>query len=170
MEAGVPHRAPEFPISKSCWSRGGRCWPSSISCPKKTESPTELRSRSRLVMCLTAVDQSAPEALEESRRVEELARRLGDHEVLLRNYMILIPWWQASAEYRTINAILAEARKEAVELNDVLVAPADHDIRGDDAHLAGKDPRGSRADAHLLRRQRSAAGRRACRTYLRCAR
>ena len=52
-------------------------------------------------MCLTAVDQSAPEALEESRRVEELARRLGDREILLRNYMVLVPWWQASAEYQT---------------------------------------------------------------------
>ncbi|HWD55441.1 MAG TPA: adenylate/guanylate cyclase domain-containing protein [Acidimicrobiales bacterium] len=86
--------------------------------PESEREPTELRSRSRLVMCLTAVDQSAPEALEESRRVEELARRLGDREILLRNHMILIPWWQASAEYRTINSVLAEARKEATELND----------------------------------------------------
>jgi class 3 adenylate cyclase len=86
--------------------------------PEDDRETTELRSRSRLVMCLTAVDQSAPEALEESRRVEELARRLGDREILLRNYMILIPWWQASAEYRTSNAILAEARKEALQMND----------------------------------------------------
>ena len=86
--------------------------------PEDEQEPTELKSRSRLVMCLTAVDQSAPEALEESRRVEELARRLGDREALLRNYMILVPWWQASAEYRTINAILAEARREALELDD----------------------------------------------------
>jgi hypothetical protein len=69
-------------------------------------------------MCLTAVDQSAPEVLEESRRVEDLARRLGDREILLRNYMVLIPWWQASAEYRTSNAILAEARKEALQTKD----------------------------------------------------
>ncbi len=86
--------------------------------PEDDREPTELKSRSRLVMCLTAVDQSAPEALEESRRVEELARRLGEREILLRNHMILIPWWQASAEYRRINAILAEARKEAVQLDD----------------------------------------------------
>jgi hypothetical protein len=32
--------------------------------------------------------------------------------------MVLVPWWQASAEYRTINAILAEARREAVQLGD----------------------------------------------------
>jgi hypothetical protein len=86
--------------------------------PEEERDPTELKSRSRLVMCLTAVDQSAPEALEESRRVEELARRLGDRETLLRNYLVLIPWWQASAEYRTINAILAAARREAVQLDD----------------------------------------------------
>jgi hypothetical protein len=86
--------------------------------PEEEREPTELKSRSRLVMCLTAVDQSAPEALQESRRVEELAHRLGDRETLLRNYMILVPWWQASAEYRTIHAILAEARREAVQLDD----------------------------------------------------
>jgi hypothetical protein len=86
--------------------------------PEEEREPTELKSRSRLVMCLTAVDQSAPEALEESRRVEELARRLGDSQTLLRNYLVLIPWWQASAEYRTINAILAAARSEAVQLDD----------------------------------------------------
>ena len=67
--------------------------------PEEEREHTELRSRSRLVMCLTAVDQSAPEALEESRRVEELARRLGDREILLRNYMVLVPWWQANVEY-----------------------------------------------------------------------
>jgi class 3 adenylate cyclase len=86
--------------------------------PEEDREPTELKSRSRLVMCLTAVDQSAPEALEESRRVEELARRLGDDETLLRNYLVLIPWWQASAEYRTINAVLAEAKSTAVQLDD----------------------------------------------------
>lgn len=86
--------------------------------PEEERDSVELKSRSRLVLCLTAVDQSAPEALEESRRVEELARRLGDRETLLRNYMILVPWWQASAEYRTVNALLVEARREAVELKD----------------------------------------------------
>ena len=86
--------------------------------PKEERDQTELRSRSRLVLCLTAVDQSAPEALEESQRVEELARRLGDRAMLLRNYLVLIPWWQASAEYATINRILAEARSEAEALGD----------------------------------------------------
>jgi class 3 adenylate cyclase len=86
--------------------------------PEHEREPTELRSRSRLVMCLTAVDQSAPEALEESQRVEELARRLGDREILLRNHMVLVPWWQASAEYAAINRILAEARSEAEALGD----------------------------------------------------
>ena len=86
--------------------------------PEEEREHTELKSRSRLVMCLTAVDQSAPEALEESRRVEELARQLNDREILLRNYMVLVPWWQASAEYSTINRILAEARSEAEALGD----------------------------------------------------
>jgi len=86
--------------------------------PEDEREQTELRSRSRLVMCVTAVDQSAPEALEESQRVEELARRLGDREMLLRNYMVLVPWWQASAEYSAINRVLAEARIEAEALGD----------------------------------------------------
>jgi class 3 adenylate cyclase len=86
--------------------------------PEEERDPTELKSRSRLVLCLTAVDQSAPEALEESRRVEDLARQLGNREILLQNYMILVPWWQASAEYKTINKILLEARTEAEVLGD----------------------------------------------------
>ncbi|MGO9854320.1 MAG: adenylate/guanylate cyclase domain-containing protein [Acidimicrobiales bacterium] len=86
--------------------------------PEEDRDVTELKSRSRLVMCLTAVDQGAPEALEESRRVEELAHRLGDREILLRNYLVLVPWWQASAEYKTINTILVEARSEAEALGD----------------------------------------------------
>ena len=121
-------------------------------------------------MCLTAVDQSAPEALEESRRVEELARRLGDREILLRNYMVLMPWWQASAEYRTINAILAEARTEAEAPRRRMDAPADRHLRGDDADLAGHDARGSGADADLLRNQRPSARRQACAIFHRCAR
>jgi tetratricopeptide (TPR) repeat protein len=86
--------------------------------PEAERETVELKSRSRLVMCLTAVDQSAPEALEESRRVEELARRLGEPEILLRNFLVLVPWWQASAKYEQVNAILAEARREAEALYD----------------------------------------------------
>jgi hypothetical protein len=86
--------------------------------PEDERDATELKSRSRLVLCLTAVDQSAPEALEESRRVEELARRLGNREILLRNYLVLVPWWQASADYVTTNRILQEARTEAEILGD----------------------------------------------------
>ena len=86
--------------------------------PEEERDATELKSRSRLFMCLTVVDQSAPEALEESRRVEELARRLGNREILLRNHMMLVAWWQASAEYKTINRILHEARNEAEALGD----------------------------------------------------
>ena len=86
--------------------------------PEAERDDTELKSRSRLVLCLTAVDQSAPDALVESRRVEELARRLGNKEILLRNYLVLIPWWQASADYATVNRILHEARAEAEVLGD----------------------------------------------------
>jgi class 3 adenylate cyclase len=86
--------------------------------PEAERDATELRSRSRLVMCLATVDQSAPEALEESRRVEELARQLGEREILLRNYLVLVPWWQASAEYGMIDRILGDARAEAEALGD----------------------------------------------------
>ncbi len=111
--------------------------------PESDREPTELKSRSRLVMCLTAVDQSSQEAFEESRRVEELARRLGDREILLRNHMILIPWWQASAEYRTINAILVEARKEAEELKDTWTLQLITSYEATTRDLARNDPRGS---------------------------
>jgi class 3 adenylate cyclase len=86
--------------------------------PEAERDETELKSRSRLVLCLTAVDQSAPDALVESRRVEELARRLGNRAILLRNYLVLIPWWQASADYSEVNRILHEARTEAETLGD----------------------------------------------------
>ena len=86
--------------------------------PEEERQRTELKARSQLVLCLTAVDQTAPEALEQSRRVEELARRLGDRETLLRNYLVLIPWWHANAQYGTVDGILVEARKEAEDLGD----------------------------------------------------
>ena len=68
------------------------------------------------MICLTAVDQAHPETLNESERVEELARRLGDRAMLLRNYMVLVPWWQASADYDRISEILVRAREEAEAL------------------------------------------------------
>jgi class 3 adenylate cyclase len=86
--------------------------------PEPDRERIELKTRSRLVMCMTAVDQSNPEVLEESRRVDELARRLGDHALLLRNYMVLIPWWQASAHYDRIDSLLVEAGREAELLGD----------------------------------------------------
>jgi class 3 adenylate cyclase len=81
--------------------------------PEADRDRIELKSRSRLVMCLTAVDQSNPEVLEQSQRVDELARRLEDHALLLRNYMVLVPWWQASAQYDRIDSLLADAREVA---------------------------------------------------------
>ena len=50
--------------------------------------------------------------------MEELARRLGNRPILLRNYLVLIPWWQASADYAEVNRILHEARTEAEILDD----------------------------------------------------
>jgi class 3 adenylate cyclase len=86
--------------------------------PEADRERLELKTRSRLVMCLTAVDQSNPEVLQEAQRVEELARRLQDHALLLRNYMVLVPWWQASAQYDNIDSMLAEARQEAELIGD----------------------------------------------------
>jgi class 3 adenylate cyclase len=86
--------------------------------PEADRERLELKTRSRLVMCLTAVDQSNPEVLQEAQRVEELARRLQDHALLLRNYMVLVPWWQASAQYDNIDLMLAEARQEAELIGD----------------------------------------------------
>ncbi len=86
--------------------------------PEDERDRTELKTRSRLVICLTAVDQANPETLTESERVEELARQLGDRAALLRNYMVLVPWWQASAAYDRINVILVRAREEAEALGE----------------------------------------------------
>jgi class 3 adenylate cyclase len=86
--------------------------------PEADRERLELKTRSRLVMCLTAVDQSNPEVLEEAQRVDELARRLQDHALLLRNYMVLVPWWQASAQYDHIDSMLVEARQEAELIGD----------------------------------------------------
>jgi tetratricopeptide (TPR) repeat protein len=86
--------------------------------PESDRETLELKTRSRLVMCLTAVDQSSPEVLDESQRVDELARRLDDHRILLRNYMVLVPWWQASAQYERIDSLIVEARREAEIVGD----------------------------------------------------
>ncbi len=86
--------------------------------PEAERDRTELKTRSRLVICLTAVDQAHPETLTESERVEELARQLGDRGALLRNYMVLVPWWQASAAYDEISEILVRARDEAEALGE----------------------------------------------------
>jgi class 3 adenylate cyclase len=80
---------------------------------------TELKTRSRLVICLTAVDQGHPETPAEAERVEELARQLGDRATLLRNYIVMVPWWQAGAAYDQISEILGRARLEAEALGEV---------------------------------------------------
>ena len=159
VEAGLPHGARRTRASGRRPATSGRCWHCVAQLPEEERDATELKSRSRLVMCLTAVDQSAPEALEESRRVEELARRLGNREILLRNYMVLVPWWQASAEYKTINRILHEARTEAEVLGDDWMLATDQHLRGDDQDLAGHALRGVGAAPRLLRIERLPARR-----------
>ena len=86
--------------------------------PEDDRDRTELSARGRLVLCLTAADQNHPDALVESQRVESLALRLDDRAALLRNYMVLITWWQANAEYAVINDVLVRARAEAEALGD----------------------------------------------------
>ncbi len=71
------------------------------------------------MICLTAVDQGHPETPAEAERVEELARQLGDRGILLRNYIVMVPWWQAGAAYDRINEILVRARQEAEALGEV---------------------------------------------------
>jgi hypothetical protein len=86
--------------------------------PTEAQADIELGSRGRLTMCLTAVDQGSPDVIAEGLRVEELARRAGDRRALLRNFMVLLPWWQANAEYGSIDAALPEAGQLARELKD----------------------------------------------------
>jgi class 3 adenylate cyclase len=86
--------------------------------PESQRETVELAARSRLTMCLTAVDQSSPEAIVEGMRTQELARRAGDQRALLRSFLVLLPWWQANADYRTIDVVLPEALQLAAELGD----------------------------------------------------
>jgi class 3 adenylate cyclase len=88
------------------------------SLPEDQRETVEMGARSRLTMCLTAVDQNSPEAMAESRRVQELARRTGDRQTLLRSLMVALPWWQANADYRAIDEILPEAQQLATDLQD----------------------------------------------------
>jgi class 3 adenylate cyclase len=87
--------------------------------PESRRASVELGARSRLTLCLTAVDQSSPEALVEGTRAQELARQAGDQLALLRNLLVLLPWWQANADYGSVDAALPEARQLAQDLGDV---------------------------------------------------
>ncbi|HEY2213720.1 MAG TPA: adenylate/guanylate cyclase domain-containing protein [Acidimicrobiales bacterium] len=86
--------------------------------PEERQEVVEMEARSRLTLCLTAVDQSAPEAMKEGLRVQELARRTGDRKQLLRSLLVLLPWWQANADYPTIDTALLEAFELTAELAD----------------------------------------------------
>jgi hypothetical protein len=78
----------------------------------------EMGARGRLTLCLTAVDQSSPEIITEGMRVQELARRAEDWRSLLRSFLVLLPWWQANADYGSIDETLPEAQQLAQELGD----------------------------------------------------
>jgi class 3 adenylate cyclase len=82
----------------------------------------ELASRNRLIMCLAAVDQSAPEVSSHAVRIHELALRLSDHAAMLRSYMVLIPWWQANVDYAALELALPEAKGWARQLEDTTSA------------------------------------------------
>lgn len=73
----------------------------------------ELKARSRLAMCITAVDQEAPEILSEAARAQDLARAYGDERTILDTYLILLPWWQARGEYAAIESALPEVHRLA---------------------------------------------------------
>jgi class 3 adenylate cyclase len=88
------------------------------SLPADLRDAVELGSRSRLMMCLTAVDQAAPDILTEGTRVQELARLADDRKTLLRTYLVLLPWWQANADYHSIDTSLPESQQLALELED----------------------------------------------------
>jgi class 3 adenylate cyclase len=86
--------------------------------PEERQDFVEMDARSRLTLCLMAVDQSSPQAMEEGLRVQELARRTGDRRQLLRSLLVLLPWWQADADYRTIDTALTEAFELTAVLED----------------------------------------------------
>jgi hypothetical protein len=54
----------------------------------------------------------------EGMRVQELARRAEDWRALLRSFLVLLPWWQANADYRAVDDALPEAQRLALELGD----------------------------------------------------
>ncbi len=86
--------------------------------PLASQDLVELEARSRLAMCMTAVDQRAPEVLPQLRRVQDLARRHGALTELVHSYQVLVPWCQANADYAGAENALVEARASATALGD----------------------------------------------------
>jgi class 3 adenylate cyclase len=87
--------------------------------PEEERAAIELGARGRLTLCLASVDQSSPEVIVEGSRAQELARRAGDNRALLRTYVVLLPWWQANADYHSFDEALPEAQHLAVDLDDL---------------------------------------------------
>jgi tetratricopeptide (TPR) repeat protein len=77
--------------------------------PEASRDTVELHARRRLAICLTTVDQSTPEAITEAERALELGTRLGDDVSVLETYLVLVPWWQAQADYSSIREALPRA-------------------------------------------------------------
>jgi hypothetical protein len=98
--------------------------------PREHQEGTELGARSRLTLCLTAVDQGSPEVIVEGMRVQELARRADDRRALLRSFLVLLPWWQANAEYGSIDQALPEALDLAQGLGDEWAQQTLHQFEG----------------------------------------
>jgi tetratricopeptide (TPR) repeat protein len=98
--------------------------------PEADRDAVELATRGRLALCLAAVDQNSAQALAEAMRVQDLAERTGDRLALLRNYLVLLPWWQANADYASIERTLPEAERLAVDIGDAWSQGALHQMAG----------------------------------------
>lgn len=83
------------------------------SLPAEDREGMELNTRQRLAMCLVAADQGDPAALSEALAAHELAHRQGRDEAVLDTYLLLIPAWQARADYASMDTALGQAAELA---------------------------------------------------------
>ena len=86
--------------------------------PPAERDTIEMQARRRLAIYLTTVDQSTPEAVTEAERALELANRSGDEAAVLEIHLVLIPWWQAQADYASIQRALPGAIRLAARAAD----------------------------------------------------
>jgi class 3 adenylate cyclase/tetratricopeptide (TPR) repeat protein len=90
--------------------------------PEADREAVELASRGRLMHCLATVDQGSPEVFTQAFRILELGVRAQDRAALLRCHLVLVPWWQANADYGAVNDTLPQAHQLAAELGDTRTA------------------------------------------------